>query len=103
MNEKETGAEKKPPRRVTICTMKGFEEELKYLKKQPNQSFYVWSLIRENMKKENEDKEIIEIVRQAMQSISSTRNTNNNAKEKMDTGSLEQNKLKKSALSILQD
>lgn len=100
--------EKKPPRRVTICTVKGFEEELKYLKQQPNQSFYIWNLIREDKRRKDEDKEIIKIVREAVQNISiqppqPQKSFSSNTKEKMDASNFEPNKLKKSALSILTD
>lgn len=99
MNNKHN--EKELPKRVTLCTMKEFEQEFWYLKKQPNQSFYVWNLIRQDLKKQIEDKEILEIVRQAMQTVSSEVNVNNNSKQKENVNNLEQDKLKKGAMSIL--
>ena len=67
---------------MSVSIPKGFEDEVAYLGKQPNKSQYIWNLIREDMKRQSEDNQILEIVRQAMQNITLGGVVNNNSKQK---------------------
>lgn len=100
-NQKTT--QKKTPKTVSVSVPKGFDEEVAYLGKQPNKSQYIWNLIREDMKRQSEDNQILEIVRQAMQNITLGTIVNNNSKEKQKVSNSQQDKRKKGAMSILQD
>ena len=64
---------------MSVSIPKGFEDEVAYLGKQPNKSQYIWNLIREDMKRQSEDNQILEIVRQAMQNITLGGAVNNNS------------------------
>lgn len=100
-NQKTT--QKKTPKTVSVSVPKGFDEEVAYLGKQPNKSQYIWNLIREDMKRQSEDNQILEIVRQAMQNITLGTIVNNNSKEKQKVSNSQQDKRKKGAMSILQN
>ena len=54
---------KKTPRAVTLSVCKGFEEELNYLNQQPNKSYYVWNLIRQDLTQSKEDNQILDVVK----------------------------------------
>lgn len=88
---------------MSVSIPKGFEDEVAYLGKQPNKSQYIWNLIREDMKRQSEDSQILEIVRQAMQNITLGGVVNNNSKQKQKVNNFQEDKRKKGAMSILQD
>ena len=100
---KEISTQKKTPKTVSVSIPKGFEDEVAYLGKQPNKSQYIWNLIREDMKRQSEDNQILEIVRQAMQNITLGGVVNNNSKQKQKVNNFQEDKRKKGAMSILQD
>ena len=100
-NQKTT--QKKTPKTVSVSVPKGFDEEDAYLGKQPNKSQYIWNLIREDMKRQSEDNQILEIVRQAMQNITLGTVVNDNSKQKQKVSNFQEDKRKKGAMSILQD
>lgn len=88
---------------MSVSIPKGFEDEVAYLGKQPNKSQYIWNLIREDMKRQSEDNQILEIVRQAMQNITLGTVVNDNSKQKQKVNNFQEDKRKKGAMSILQD
>ena len=55
------------------------------------------------MKRQSEDNQILEIVRQAMQNITLGGVVNNNSKQKQKVNNFQEDKRKKGAMSILQD
>lgn len=87
---------------VSLSVPKGYEKEVAYVNEQPNKSRYIWDLVREDMKKQSEDNQILEIVRQAMQNINMETNVNNSIPSKKVNNSNEL-KRKKGAMAILQD
>lgn len=92
-----------PKKTVSISIPKGFEDEVAYLSEQPNKSQYIWGLVRDDMKRQSEDNQILEIVRQAMQNITLGASVNNLSQQKTHVNNFSEDKRKKGALSILQD
>lgn len=98
---------KKPRNTVTLSLSKGYEDEINYFNEQPNKSKYVWELVREDMKRQDKDNQLLEMVKQTMNTLANsvvipnaisiatneTKEVNNSDKEK----------LKKGAMSFLQD
>ena len=64
LNDKE-----KTPKTVSLSVPKGFSKEFVHLNNQPNKSQYVWRLIRDDMNKQIEDVQILEIVREVMKDV----------------------------------
>ena len=64
LNDKE-----KTPKTVSLSVPKGFEKEVAHLNSQSNKSQYVWRLIRDDMNKQNEEAQILEIMREAMKDL----------------------------------
>ena len=102
MNDKN----KKVPKRITLSIPKGYENEYEFLDKQINKSQYIWSLIRKDMEQTSTDNKILEIVYQAMTNLTPNTMVSNSQQHfqpsTKKTVNLDESKLKKGAMSILQ-
>lgn len=102
MNDKN----KKMPKRITLSIPKGYENEYEFLDKQINKSQYIWSLIRKDMEQTSTDNKILEIVYQAMTNLTPNTMVGNSQQHLQPstkkTVNLDESKLKKGAMSILQ-
>lgn len=99
MNNKK---QKKTPKTVTLSASKGYEKEVAYLREQPNKSKYVWNLIRKDMEQQSTDDRILEIVHQAMTSITSGAVVDNPQTQSKNANENVNSTRKKGAMSILQ-
>lgn len=95
--------EKKTPKTVSLSIPKGFEEEVAYLALQSNKSQYIWNLVREDMKRQAEDTQIVELVRQAMDNLALGGSVNHSKQPIQNVNNLGEDKRKLGALSIFQD
>lgn len=94
---------KKTPRAVTLSVCKGFEEELNYLNQQPNKSYYVWNLIRQDLAKSKEDNQILDAVKSMLQGhLESSSNVRNNNQSNKTVDNSSKELLKKSAMSLFE-
>ena len=94
---------KKTPRAVTLSVCKGFEEELNYLNQQPNKSYYVWNLIRQDIAKSKEDNQILDVVKSMLQGhIESNSVVRNNKQLKPTVDNSNKELLKKSAMALFE-
>ncbi len=94
---------KKTPRAVTLSVCKGFEEEVAYLNQQPNKSYYVWNLIRQDLAKSKEDNQILDAVKSMLQGhLESSSNVRNNNQSNKTVDNSSKELLKKSAMSLFE-
>lgn len=94
---------KKTPRAVTLSVCKGFEEEVAYLNQQPNKSYYVWNLIRQDLAKSKEDNQILDAVKSMLQGhLESSSNVRNNIQSNKTVDNSSKELLKKSAMSLFE-
>lgn len=94
---------KKTPRAVTLSVCKGFEEELNYLNQQPNKSYYVWNLIRQDLTQSKEDNQILDAVKSMLQGhLESSSNVRNNNQSNKTVDNSSKELLKKSAMSLFE-
>lgn len=104
MNNDKELKNRKTPKTLSLSVPKGYENEVSYVNQQPNKSRYIWDLVRQDMKQQSEDSQIIEVVRQAMQSLTLnniTLKTNDSPVKNINKS--DELKRKKGALSILQE
>lgn len=97
---------KKTPKTISLSVPKGYEVEFKHFSEQPNKSRYIWDLVRQDLKNKDENYQILEIVKNAMQNLTpnQTQNqVNNSMKPSTAVNNFNNDKRKKSALNILQD
>lgn len=85
---------------LSLSIPKGYEKEVEFLKTQPNKSQYVWNLIRADMKRQDEDYQIVDMVRQMYQQVTTlsgglptvqaqpTTNVNNFSNDKKKKGAM---------------
>lgn len=94
---------KKTPRAVTLSVCKGFEEEVAYLNQQPNKSYYVWNLIRQDLAKSKEDNQILDAVKSMLQGhLESSSNVRNNNQSNKTVDNSSKELLRKSAMSLFE-
>lgn len=94
---------KKTPRAVTLSVCKGFEEEVAYLNQQPNKSYYVWNLIRQDLAKSKEDNQILDAVKSMLQGhLESSSNVRNNNQSNKTVDNSSKELLKKSAMNLFE-
>lgn len=94
---------KKTPRAVTLSVCKGFEEEVAYLNQQPNKSYYVWNLIRQDLAKSKEDNQILDAVKSMLQGhLESSSNVRNNNQSNKTVDNSNKELLKKSAMALFE-
>ena len=94
---------KKTPRAVTLSVCKGFEEELNYLNQQPNKSYYVWNLIRQDLMQSKEDNQILDAVKSMLQGhLESSSNVRNNNQSNNTVDNSNKELLKKSAMALFE-
>lgn len=98
---------KKPRNTVTLSLSKGYEKEIEHFNEQANRSKYVWELIREDMKRQDRDKELLEMMKQTMSSLNGNERNSVSVVQSVNTlqerNNSQRDKMKKGAMSFLQD
>lgn len=100
----ESKTTRKTPRAVTLSVGKGFEEEVAYFNEQPNKSHYIWNLVRQDMLKLREDNQKIELFNQMLEHYAkSSKTVDNSFQIKQTVDNSIESKLKKSAMTLIQE